>query len=133
LTNLLLLRFRAARSKVGRSIGKEKGPDDALILIGIHLASALGGPISGLILNHTYWFGLDGRTAFRSVPSAGPVLVSQHYVPFAESSWRWLLILEGSPAVTFAFLVLFLLPSRPAEARFLTAEEKAWIAEQLER
>jgi ACS family tartrate transporter-like MFS transporter len=67
------------------------------------------------------------------MPSAGPVLVSQHYVPFAESSWRWLLILEGLPAVTFAILVPFLLPSRPAEARFLTASEKAWIAEQLER
>jgi hypothetical protein len=61
---LLLLRFRAARNKVGRSIGKEKGPDDVLILIGIPLASALGGPISGVIPDHTHWFGLDGRTAF---------------------------------------------------------------------
>ena len=97
------------------------------------MASVLCGPISGLVLDHTHWFGLDGHTAFRSVPSAGPVLVSQHYAPFAESSWRWLLILEGLPAVTFAILVPFLLPSRPAEARFLTASEKAWIAEQLER
>jgi hypothetical protein len=72
------------------------------------MASVLCGPISGLVLDHTHWFGLDGHTAFRSVPSAGPVLVSQHYAPFAESSWRWLLILEGLPVTTFAFLVPFL-------------------------
>ena len=86
---------------------REKAQAIALILIGIPLASVLGGPISGFILDHAHWFGL--------------------------SSWRWLLILEGLPAVVFAFLTPLLLPSRPAEARFLTAEEKAWIADQLER
>jgi ACS family tartrate transporter-like MFS transporter len=79
----------------------------ALIIIGIPLASVLGAPASGLILDHAHWFGLSG--------------------------WRWLLILEGLPAILCAFLTNRLLPSRPAEARFLTEEEKAWIADQLER
>ena len=86
---------------------KEKAQAIALILIGIPLAGILGSPISGFILDHAHWFGL--------------------------SSWRWLLILEGLPAATLAFLVPFLLPSKPAEAKFLTANEKAWIAEKLER
>ena len=86
---------------------REKAQAIALILIGIPLASILGGPISGFILDHASWFGL--------------------------SSWRWLLILEGLPALIFAFLVPFLLPSKPGEAKFLTADEKAWIAEKLER
>jgi ACS family tartrate transporter-like MFS transporter len=86
---------------------REKAQAIAWILIGIPLASVLGGPISGFILDHTRWFGL--------------------------SSWRWLLILEGLPAAIFAFLTPALLPSRPAEAEFLTTEEKAWIAAQLER
>ena len=86
---------------------REKAQAIALILIGIPLASVLGGPTSGFILDHTHWFGL--------------------------SSWRWLLILEGLPAATLAFLVPSLLPSRPAEAKFLTEEEKAWIAAELER
>jgi MFS family permease len=86
---------------------REKAQAIALILVGIPLASVLGGPISGLILDHVHWFGL--------------------------SSWRWLLILEGSPAATCVCLTYLLLPSRPAEAKFLTGEEKAWIAEQLER
>jgi len=42
-------------------------------------------------------------------------------------------MLEGLPAAAFAFLAPLLLPNKPAEARFLTKEEKAWIAEQLER
>ena len=86
---------------------RERAQAIALILIGIPLASALGGPISGFILDHTHWFGL--------------------------SSWRWLLILEGLPAGALAFLVPFLLPNRPAEAKFLTEKEKAWIDGELER
>jgi MFS transporter, ACS family, tartrate transporter len=86
---------------------QEKALAIALILMGIPLASILGAPISGFILDHAHWFGL--------------------------SSWRWLLILEGLPAVTCMFLTYFLLPNKPAEAKFLTGEEKAWIADQLER
>ena len=70
-------------------------------------AGILGAPISGLILDHVHWFGL--------------------------SSWRWLLILEGFPAIIGMFLTHALLPNRPAEARFLTGDEKAWIANQLEQ
>jgi MFS family permease len=86
---------------------REKAQAIALILIGIPLASVVGAPISGFILDHVHWFGL--------------------------SSWRWLLILEGLPAITCAPLTYFLLPNRPAEAKFLMGEEKAWIADQLEQ
>ena len=86
---------------------REKAAAIALILVGIPLASVLGGPISGFILDHVHWFGL--------------------------SNWRWLLILEGLPAITCVFLTNLLLPSRPSEAGFLTQEEKAWIAHELER
>ncbi len=86
---------------------REKAQAIASVMIGIPLANALGGPISGLILDRVHWLGLG--------------------------SWRWLLILEGLPAVVFAFLTPRLLPSRPAEAEFLTTEEKAWIAGELDR
>jgi ACS family tartrate transporter-like MFS transporter len=86
---------------------REKAQAIGLILIGIPLASVLGGPISGFILDHVHWFGL--------------------------SSWRWLLILEGLPAVGCVLLTSLLLPSRPAEAMFLTGEEKKWIADQLKQ
>lgn len=86
---------------------REKAQVIALILTGIPLASVLGGPVSGLILDHIHWLG------FRS--------------------WRWLFILEGLPAIVCAFLTKFMLPSKPSEARFLAFEEKAWIADQLQQ
>jgi ACS family tartrate transporter-like MFS transporter len=86
---------------------REKAQAIALILIGIPFAGVLGAPVSGFILDHVHWLGL--------------------------SSWRWLLILEGFPAIACVPLVSILLPSRPAEARFLSVEEKAWIDDQLDR
>jgi MFS transporter, ACS family, tartrate transporter len=84
---------------------REKAQSIALILIGIPLASILGAPISGLILDHVHWLGLN--------------------------SWRWQFILEGLPAVTCAYLATRLLPGGLAEAKFLTQHEKAWIAGEL--
>jgi ACS family tartrate transporter-like MFS transporter len=79
----------------------------ALLLAANPGMTILGSPVSGLILDHVNWLGV--------------------------SSWRWLLILEGIPAIVFGFLTYFLLPSRPHEARFLTAEEKEWIQAELGR
>ena len=78
-----------------------------VLLIGIPITSILGAPLSGLILDHAHWLGL--------------------------SSWRWLFILEGIPAVVGGVLTYYLLPSRPAEARFLAGDEKVWIIQELER
>jgi hypothetical protein len=79
----------------------------ALFLAGIPVTSILGAPVSGFILDHVHWLNV--------------------------SSWRWLLILEGIPAVVGGVLTYFLLPSRPAEAKFLTNEEKDWIEAGLAR
>lgn len=84
---------------------REQAQAIALFMTGIPISSVLGAPISGLILDHVHWLGL--------------------------SSWRWLLILEGVPAVMFGVLTYFVLPNRPAEARFLTETEKNWITSQL--
>jgi ACS family tartrate transporter-like MFS transporter len=46
----------------------------------------------------------------------------------ALASWRWLLILEGLPAILGGTAAYLLLPNRPAEAAFLTASEKDSIA-----
>jgi ACS family tartrate transporter-like MFS transporter len=49
----------------------------------------------------------------------------------AISSWRWLLILEGFPAIVCGVLTYFLLPGRPTEATFLAQDEKDYIIEKL--
>ena len=71
------------------------------------VASVLGAPLSGVILDHVHWLGL--------------------------SSWRWLLILEGLPAIVGGVLTYFLLPSKPQEASFLAPDEEQWITQELER
>ena len=79
----------------------------ALLIAANPATNILGAPISGLILDHVHWLGV--------------------------SSWRWLLILEGIPAIVFGFLTYFLLPNRPGEAKFLATDEKEWIRAELGR
>ena len=86
---------------------REQAHSIALFMAGIPIASILGSPISGFILDRVHWLHL--------------------------SSWRWLLILEGTPAVLGAILCYFFLPSRPAEAKFLADTEKEAIERELER
>jgi ACS family tartrate transporter-like MFS transporter len=86
---------------------REQARAIALFTCGLPVASIVGAPLSGLILDHVHWLGL--------------------------SSWRWLLILEGLPAIVCGFLTYALLPSRPDEARFLAADEKDWIRGELAR
>ena len=86
---------------------KEQAQAIALFLTGLPVASILGAPVSGVILDHVHWLGV--------------------------SSWRWLLILEGLPAVACGVLTYFLLPSRPAEAKFLARDGKDWIIAELAR
>src|SRR5712691_4539324 len=52
---------------------RERARAVALIIAAIPVATILGAPVSGLILDHVHWLGV--------------------------SSWRWLLILEAMPAI----------------------------------
>ena len=76
-----------------------------LFLTALPTASILGGPLSGWILDHVHGFGL--------------------------SSWRWLLILEALPAIACGILTYRFMPDRPANAIFLSAEDKVRIRDAL--
>jgi len=79
----------------------------ALFLTANPVANILGAPFSGMILDHVRWLGV--------------------------SSWRWLLIIEGIPAIAGGALTYFFLPDRPAKAEFLTPRERDWIITELSR
>ncbi len=85
----------------------ERSQAIAIFSTAIPIASIVGGPISGAILDHLHWLGV--------------------------SSWRWLLILEGLPAILCGLATYFVLPSQPSEAKFLTSEEKDWLHDALAR
>ena len=84
---------------------RELGHTIALFFTANAVANIIGAPVSGLILDHVHWLGM--------------------------ASWRWLLILEGLPAILGGILTYFLLPSRPAEAAFLSSEERTWLTIEL--
>jgi MFS transporter, ACS family, tartrate transporter len=113
-----------------------------LYVVRFLLGLAEAGYIPGMILYMTYWFPQREQaravalfstanpvTTILGAPASGLILDHVHWLGLA--SWRWLLILEGIPAIVFGFLTYFLLPSRPQEAKFLTADEKVWIQEEL--
>ena len=79
----------------------------ALFLTAIPVANIVGAPLSGLILDYIHWFGI--------------------------SSWRWLLILEGVPAVVGGVLTYGFLPNGPKDARFLTPAERDFVTDELLR
>jgi ACS family tartrate transporter-like MFS transporter len=116
LLHLYILRFLLGVAEAGFFPGivlyltywfrqREQAEGVALFMTAIPISSVLGAPLSGLILDRVHWLGV--------------------------SSWRWLLILEGIPAIVCGVLTYFLLPSRPGEAKFLTQDEKDWITAEL--
>jgi ACS family tartrate transporter-like MFS transporter len=78
----------------------------AWFLAAIPVCGVIGGPISGALL------GLDGRLGLQG--------------------WQWLFLLEGVPSVLVGLAVLWRLPDRPRDARWLTPEERAWLEQRLE-
>jgi sugar phosphate permease len=50
----------------------------------------------------------------------------------AHFSWRWMFIVEGLPAVIWAFIWWRLVDERPAQAKWLTVEEKTELQSRLD-
>jgi ACS family tartrate transporter-like MFS transporter len=71
------------------------------------VAGILGGPLSGVLLSLRGSAGLDG--------------------------WQWLFLVEGFPAVVLGLIALVYLTDRPEDARWLPADEKAWLIATLQR
>ena len=72
----------------------------------IPMSGVIGGPVSGYLL------GLNGVMGIKG--------------------WQWLFILEAVPALLLSFVVFFYLTDRPADATWLQADERAWLANRLD-
>jgi ACS family tartrate transporter-like MFS transporter len=86
---------------------REQAQCIALFLTGVPASSIIGAPLSGWILDRVHWM---------------------HW-----ASWRWLLILEALPAIVFGIATYLILPSKPAQAKFLSEAERDWVKGELER
>src|SRR3569623_94238 len=84
---------------------KEQATVVAMFTAAIPVSYVIGTPLSTWIMDHIAWIGLTG--------------------------WRWMLILEGLPAVIGGLLTYRLLVDRPANARWLSPEERAWLEDEI--
>lgn len=76
----------------------------ALFMIALPLSSVVGAPLSTALLDISA-LGLRG--------------------------WQWMFLLEAIPTIVLGFAVLFVLPDGPADARWLTADEKEILRREL--
>jgi len=85
---------------------KERAHTVALFATGTVVAGIIGSPLSGAILELQGLGGLEG--------------------------WQWLFLLEGIPAIILGLVVIFVLPDRPRNTRWLSSAEKAWVQLRLD-
>lgn len=117
------------------------GPVSFLVLRFL-LGVAEAGFFPGIIFYFTYWFPVAYRarvisTLFLAVPISNSVasVISGAILEMdgilGLHGWQWVFILEAMPAVLLAFVVLRQMTDRPAQADWLTAEEKEWLEHEL--
>ena len=84
-----------------------RGRAVAQFMLGGVVASMVGNPISGFILDFMDQVG-------------------------GLSGWQWVFLLEGLPAVALGFVTLAYLTDRPDQAGWLSPAERIWLAQQIE-
>jgi ACS family tartrate transporter-like MFS transporter len=77
----------------------------AAFMVAIPVSLVIGTPISGLLL------GMDGVLGLKG--------------------WQWMFIIDAVPAIILGVLTPFVLPNTPAEARWLSSEERTWLTRRL--
>jgi ACS family tartrate transporter-like MFS transporter len=86
---------------------RERARAVASFMTATAVAGLVGGPVSGALLSMEGTWGLAG--------------------------WQWLFLLEGLPAVALGFVVWRYLTEGPEVARWLPADERAWLVDRLRR
>lgn len=81
---------------------RERAATFALPMVAVPISVVVAGPISGWLL------GMDGA--------------------FGLSPWRWMFIAEALPTLAFGLFALFYFPNTPAQADWLSDDEKGWLA-----
>jgi MFS transporter, ACS family, tartrate transporter len=105
------------------------------------LGLAEAGFFPGMVLYLTFWFPRAYRARviaalMLAIPFNGiigaPLATSLMQIDaWGLKSWQWLFILEGIPSVLLGIAVLFFMTDRPSKARWLNAEQRAWLEQRL--
>jgi MFS transporter, ACS family, tartrate transporter len=118
------------------------GNENSFYLIRVLLGAAEAGFFPGIIFYLTLWFPSEYRARIvgyfmAAIPLStvigAPVsgLLLYLHGGLGLAGWQWLFILEAIPAIILAGVVFFYLTDRPADARWLAADERDWLTERL--
>jgi D-galactonate transporter len=117
--------------------------DTSFYVLRLLLGIAEAGFLPGLALYLTYWF----PSAYRARAVAGYIIAGQVaaviggplstvLMTYCDGvlglhGWRWMFIVEGAPTIILGFVFLARLTDRPEQARWLSAEQRAWLSQRL--
>ena len=149
-SNLALQRFGASRwlarvmitwGLVAGATAFVNGPTGFLVMRVI-LGAAEAGFFPGVILYMTYWFPSHYRARMMgwfilSVPASGVVgspisgALLQVDGLLGLHGWQWMFLVEALPAIVLGVVAIWWLTDRPEKARWLSADERTWLASRL--
>ncbi len=103
------------------------------------LGLAEAGFFPGIILYLSYWFPENHRSVVTAMFMAAAPIAGFIGSPISAAlmqfngllglrGWQWLFLLEGIPALVLGFITFRFLTDRPADAAWLTADERDWLS-----
>jgi MFS transporter, ACS family, tartrate transporter len=150
-SNLLLEKFGARRwiarimitwGFLAAAMALVKGPH-SFYAIRLLLGAAEAGFFPGVILYLSYWFPAEYRariigwftvaipvSSFLGSPISAALLGTDGWLGLR--GWQWMFILEGAPAVLLGLACLAVLSDRPADAKWLAADQRNWLVSKLD-
>ena len=84
----------------------ERARNNALFMTAAPIAMIVGAPVSGALLKLDGYLGLEG--------------------------WQWLFLVEGFPAVALGVMALWIFTDKPAQATWLSADERSWLTRTMD-
>ena len=106
------------------------------------LGAAEAGFFPGIILYLTRWFPARERARAIGLFMTATAMAGVIGAPLSSAllqidgalglkGWQWLFLVEGAPAILLAPIVLRFMTERPADAAWLTADERDWLTREM--
>lgn len=110
----------------------------SFLLLRLVLGAAEAGLVPGVMVYLSTWFPAAYRARFNAIfILAAPIssivtailstAILQMDNVFGIAGWRWLFLIEGSPAIVLGIVGLCYLSNKPKDAKWLTEEERTWL------
>lgn len=117
--------------------------DTSFYVLRFLLGAAEAGFFPGIILYLSYWFPARRRAAMTSLFMAAAPLSVVIGSPISSlllemdgilglKGWQWMFLLEAAPALILGVVVLVYMTDRPAQAKWLADDERAWLVETMD-